>query len=103
MENDALTFWVAYFIGADEKYHYLGSDGKIRLFKTEAELNTFLDDNITKSERAMIYTTSITGLFAVPEPEQENIIMPISTLAPMTMPMPTAMELLNNYKRRNSK
>ena len=98
MDNDVLRFFVAYQKGVDNKYNYLGDgQGNIRLFKTQAAIDKFLDDNLPADIRAGVFTHPVNGNFVVPEPEEPKPIT-IRTLAPQTTP--TAMELLENYKKR---
>ena len=103
MADDPLTLWLAYQNGADGLKHYLGDGkGNIRLFKTETALREYLIPLLTPEQMEITVIHHVGVMFAVPEMEQqEQIIMPISSLAPHTLP--TAIELLNNYRRRNGK
>lgn len=71
MDNDGLVFWVAYQ-EQGEKKHYLG-DGKghVRLFKSKAAIEAFLESALTPVELASTIIHSVTGQIVVPEPEPQ--------------------------------
>ena len=94
---EELVFWVAYQPNGELK-NYLGDgQGHIRLFKSEQALRDFITPLLTPEELAKTIIHPVNGNFVVPEPEEKKPL-PIHTLALQTMP--TAMELLNNYKKR---
>lgn len=99
-ETNPLEFFVAYQPGPDGKCFYLGDGkGNIRLFKTQAGLDTFLDENVSPENRDKIVTHPIQGLIALPEADTKaGALVPIKTLAPNAIP--NATQLMNNYLRR---
>lgn len=127
-ERNPLEFWVAYIPGEGDKKNYL-SDGKghIRVFKTEQAINDYLCDNLRPEVLEMVVVHPIQGQIAVPEDETPpaapkiitldqitslpsifpeinmdlSSVASITTLAPPSFP--TAMELLDNYKKRGRK
>lgn len=127
-ERNPLEFFVAYLPAEDGKKNYL-SDGKghIRVFKTEQAINDYLAANLRPEVLEMVVVHPVQGQIAVPDeglqPTTPKVltldmaqntpnIFPdltvdlskatsISTLAPPTFP--TAMELLDNYKKKRKR
>ncbi len=127
-ERNPLEFFVAYIPAEDGKKNYL-SDGKghIRVFKTQKAINDYLTANLRPEVLKMVVVHPVQGQIAVPDELPEpttpkvltldqaqntpNIfpeltvdlskVASISTLAPPTFP--TAMELLDNYKKRKKR
>lgn len=127
-ERNPLEFFVAYIPAEDGKKNYL-SDGKghIRVFKTQKAINDYLTANLRPKVLEMVVVHPVQGQIAVPDELPEpttpkvltldqaqntpNIfpeltvdlskVASISTLAPPTFP--TAMELLDNYKKRKKR
>lgn len=127
-ERNPLEFFVAYLPAEDGKKNYL-SDGKghIRVFKTQKAINDYLVANLRPEVLEMVVVHPVQGQIAVPDeglqpttpkvltldmaqntpnifpdvPVDLSKVTSISTLAPPTLP--TAMELLDNYKKKRKR
>ena len=108
-EPNPLEFWVAYLQDGNKKNYLSDGKGHLRVYKTEGSLREYLKANLSLETYAMIVVHSVQGTIAVPEdgvvqlqltapyiPNSKPI--PISTLAPLTMP--TASEQLENLQKR---
>ena len=95
-KKQALILYAAYRKDAEGKFHYLGNgEGGIRLFRSQSEVDIFLDENIPPEKRAEIFTHPLAGHIVVPEPEPEQPLV-ISTLAFDNLP-PTVQDQLNAF------
>lgn len=111
--TNPLLFWVAYMPGEGNEKKYL-SDGKgnLRIYKTEGKMRKYLEENLPQSDYEKVVVHSVQGQIVLPEDETalqqapaptatSPLRLPINTLAADMVP--TAMDLLRNYKPRRRK
>jgi len=92
-----LEFWVAYQQNGKKRNYLSDGKGHLRVFKSEAALRAYLKPLLTPEQMARTVIHSVGGQIAIPEPTKQPVQV-ISSMMPPTMP--SAMELLNNYKSR---
>jgi ubiquinone biosynthesis protein COQ9 len=107
-EPNPLEFWVAYLQDGDKKNYLSDGKGHLRVYKTEGTLREYLKANLSPETYAMIVVHPVQGTIAVPEDGVQQIRLtepanipnpiPISTLAPLTVP--TASEQLDDLLKR---
>jgi hypothetical protein len=104
-----LEFWVAYLPDGDKKNYLSDGKGHLRVYKTEGAIHDYLKVNLSPEIYAMIVVHSVQGTIVVPEDGVQQLQLtapylpnskpiPISTLAPLTVP--TASEQLANLLKR---
>ena len=95
----SLTFHAAYQQHGKIKKYLGDGAGHVRLFKDPELLSDYLAAHLSPADFARTVIHPVTGLIAVPEPDQTGgALVPITTLYPPTVP--TAGELLHELKTR---
>lgn len=94
VSKNVLEFFVAYQQVGNQKRYLGNGKGGVRLFKERENLEAYLREKLTPFDFERTVIHSVTGNFAVPEPDdQRPAMVPITTLFPDNAP-PTAEDLL---------